>query len=123
MQTGTGNRNVGEPKRRPISQVASGYYARETAAALAAGAAGWATLHRDYWEMMSRGAADVALGWLWREAGYALMDCHPEPHQRWEAAGSLESKVESCLFFALCSHDVRVRGTERAAARDGPPRF
>ena len=105
-----------------LPAAASGYYEARAAAAAARGAAGWAASHRDYWELLDRGAADVALDWLWREAGAALDDCHPAPRAPWLPAASVKSRVESCVYVALCGRNVSATGTEHFFDGAGLPK-
>ena len=97
-----------------LPSAASGYYATRGAEVARAGgnATLWATTHRDYWELMTRDAAEIALGGLWRDAGETLAQCHPRPEEPWAPGASVKSRVESCLYMALCSRGAIVTGTE-----------
>lgn len=79
----------------------------------------WAAAHRDYWEVMSRDAADVGLRQLWEDGAERLYACRPTTTEA-------QSRVESCMYFALCAAGVDVnaadayydRKEDRKAARD-----
>lgn len=81
----------------------------------------WASAHRDYWEIMSRDVSEAALQQLWTDAAIRLDACRPKKGST-EAA----SRVESCLYFALCAAGADVHAAdryynsnqERKAARD-----
>ncbi|KAJ1446361.1 hypothetical protein M885DRAFT_257023 [Pelagophyceae sp. CCMP2097] len=73
----------------------------------------WAAHHRDYWEVMSRPAADVGFKWLWEEAA-GLEMCRNKG-----ALTEPGTRVESCLYFALCSRGVAVSAADEYITERG----
>lgn len=68
----------------------------------------WASAHRDYWEIMSRDVSEAALRQLWTDAAIRLEACRPK-----QGSTEAASRVESCLYFALCAAGADVRGADR----------
>lgn len=64
----------------------------------------WATTHRDYWEIMSRDVAEAGLRGVWVDGAERLSACRPK-----RGATEAGTRVESCLYFALCSAGADVR--------------